>query len=253
VEEAQLRDLVRIGQDARWRLTESTLRLVVRVARWYARRGLPMADLIQNGNIGLLQAVEKFDWRRGFKFSTYATWWIRQSMGRAISNDARTIRVPVHVAEDLQRLSHAVGILYQRLGREPSDGELGDELDLSVERIRHLRRVAPPPVSLESGTGEEGDHRLIDVLPDVSTTAAHDVLERRLLRVELDKALASLSKRERHVLARRFGLIDDQTGTLAEVAMEIGVTRERTRQIEQDALRKLRRANRRQQLEEFLT
>ena len=247
-ETANLEAIVREGEAARATLTASNLRLVVSVARRYSNRGMPLIDLIQEGNLGLLRAVEKFDWRRGFKFSTYATWWIRQAVTRAIADDARTIRIPVHLYDVINRLRRLSGQLHQELGREPTDDELSTALDMSVDRIRELNQVLAQPISLDGFVGEDTETRLSDVVADDAAADLESVAEQRLLQEQIRDLLMTLTSRERQVIELRFGLQDDQDGTLTSIGREIGVTRERIRQIEATALRKLRHPSRAKRL-----
>jgi RNA polymerase primary sigma factor len=250
-ERDELEELVRQGNAARAALTDANLRLVVSVARRYSNRGLPLIDLIQEGNLGLLRAVEKFDWRRGFKFSTYATWWIRQAVSRAIADDARTIRIPVHLYDVVNRMARISSQLHQELGREPTDEEMGAALEISVERIRELNQVIPQPVSLDGYIGEDQDTRLSDVVADEAAMSLESIAEQRLLADQIRDALATLTPRERRVIERRFGLGDDKDDSLSAIGREIGVTRERIRQIESTALRKLRHPSRAKRLRGF--
>jgi RNA polymerase primary sigma factor len=236
------------GQSAREALSAANLRLVVSVARRYSNRGVPLIDLIQEGNLGLLRAVEKFDWRRGFKFSTYATWWIRQAVTRAIADDARTIRIPVHLYDVVNRMARISSQLHQELGREPTTEEVGEALQMSAERVRELAQVLPHPASLDTFVGEDGDTRLSDVLADENAIDLETAAEARLLADRIRDTLMTLSPRERRVIERRFGLVDDQEQTLTAIGREIGVTRERIRQIESSALRKLRHPSRAKRL-----
>jgi RNA polymerase primary sigma factor len=247
-ERDELHDLVRQGTVARAELTDANLRLVVSVARRYSNRGVPLIDLIQEGNLGLLRAVEKFDWRRGFKFSTYATWWIRQAVSRAIADDARTIRIPVHLYDVVNRMARISAQLHQELGREPTDAELGEALQISPERIRELNQVLPQPVSLDAFVGEDQDTRLSDVVADENATNLEAAAEQRLLADQIRDTLLTLTPRERRVIERRFGLSEDADETLTAIGREIGVTRERIRQIETMALRKLRHPSRAKRL-----
>jgi RNA polymerase primary sigma factor len=241
------------GHAARAALTQANLRLVVSVARRYSNRGVPLIDLIQEGNLGLLRAVEKFDWRRGFKFSTYATWWIRQAVSRAIADDARTIRIPVHLYDVVNRMARISAQLHQELGREPTDAEVGEALELAPERVRELNRVLPQPVSLDGFVGEDQDTRLSDVVADDNATNLEFAAEQRLLAEQIRDTLLTLTPRERRVIERRFGLSDDADETLTAIGREIGVTRERIRQIEATALRKLRHPSRAKRLRGFRT
>ena len=251
IEREELQDLIAQGNLAREGLTDANLRLVVSVARRYSNRGVPLIDLIQEGNLGLLRAVEKFDWRRGFKFSTYATWWIRQAVSRAIADDARTIRIPVHLYDVVNRMARISAQLHQELGREPTDEELGAALQLSPERIRELNQVLPHPVSLDGFVGEDQDTRLSDVVADDDANSLEWAAEQRLLSDQIHDTLLTLTPRERRVIERRFGLGDDTDETLTAIGREIGVTRERIRQIEATALRKLRHPSRAKRLRGF--
>jgi RNA polymerase primary sigma factor len=247
----ELYQLVRAGDCARDELSAANLRLVVSVARRYSNRGVPLIDLIQEGNLGLLRAVEKFDWRRGFKFSTYATWWIRQAVSRAIADDARTIRIPVHLYDVVNRMARVTSQLHQEFGREPTDAEVGAALQMSAERVRELAQVLPHPISLDGFVGEDGDTRLSDVVADDNAVNLQAAAEYRLLADRVRDTLMTLSPRERRVIQRRFGLDDDQEQTLTAIGREIGVTRERIRQIESSALRKLRHPSRAKRLRGF--
>jgi RNA polymerase primary sigma factor len=250
-EREDLEDLVREGNTARAALTDANLRLVVSVARRYSNRGVPLIDLIQEGNLGLLRAVEKFDWRRGFKFSTYATWWIRQAVSRAIADDARTIRIPVHLYDVVNRMARISAQLHQELGREPTEEEIGAALQLPAERVRELNQVLPHPVSLDGFIGDEQDTRLSDVVADENALSLEWVAEQRLLADQIRDTLLTLTPRERQVIERRFGLGDDVDDTLTAIGRDIGVTRERIRQIESTALRKLRHPSRAKRLRGF--
>jgi RNA polymerase primary sigma factor len=250
-EREELEELVRQGSAARTALTDANLRLVVSVARRYANRGVPLIDLIQEGNLGLLRAVEKFDWRRGFKFSTYATWWIRQAVSRAIADDARTIRIPVHLYDVVNRMARVSAQLHQELGREPTEEEISAALQLSVDRVRELNQVLPQPISLDGFIGDDQDTRLSDVVADENAVNLEFVAEQRLLQDQIRDTLMTLSPRERRVIERRFGLGDDHDDTLTAIGREIGVTRERIRQIENTALRKLRHPSRAKRLRGF--
>ncbi|MBV9173443.1 MAG: sigma-70 family RNA polymerase sigma factor [Chloroflexi bacterium] len=250
-EREQLRALVREGEAARVQLTDANLRLVVSIARRYSNRGVPLIDLIQEGNLGLLRAVEKFDWRRGFKFSTYATWWIRQAVSRAIADDARTIRIPVHLFDVVNRMARISSQLHQEYGREPTDEELAAALEISAERVRELAAVLPQPVSLDGFVGEDQDTRLSDVVADDNAVNLEASAEHRLLAEQIRETLGTLTPRERRVIERRFGLSDDNEDTLTAIGREIGVTRERIRQIETTALRKLRHPSRSKRLRAF--
>jgi len=246
-----LQEVVREGNVARAALTDANLRLVVSVARRYSNRGVPLIDLIQEGNLGLLRAVEKFDWRRGFKFSTYATWWIRQAVSRAIADDARTIRIPVHLYDVVNRMARISAQLHQELGREPTEEEIGEALQLSAERVRELNQVLPQPISLDGYIGDDQDTRLSDVVADENAISLEFVAEQRLLADQIRDTLLTLTPRERQVIERRFGLGDDNDDTLTAIGRDIGVTRERIRQIETTALRKLRHPSRAKRLRGF--
>jgi RNA polymerase primary sigma factor len=250
-EREELEGVVHDGNAARTALTDANLRLVVSVARRYSNRGVPLIDLIQEGNLGLLRAVEKFDWRRGFKFSTYATWWIRQAVSRAIADDARTIRIPVHLYDVVNRMARISAQLHQELGREPTEEEIGAALEMSPDRVRELNQVLPQPISLDGFIGDDQDTRLSDVVADESAVSLEFVAEQRLLADQIRDTLQTLTPRERRVIERRFGLGDDNDDTLTAIGREIGVTRERIRQIENTALRKLRHPSRAKRLRGF--
>ncbi|MCI5739530.1 MAG: RNA polymerase sigma factor RpoD [Ruminococcus sp.] len=253
--EEEIELAIRIGNDdqqAKQRLAEANLRLVVSIAKRYVGRGMQFLDLIQEGNLGLIKAVDKFDYTKGFKFSTYATWWIRQAITRAIADQARTIRIPVHMVETINKVKKTNSQLLHKNGRDPTAEEIAEVLDMPVEKVREIQRVSQEPVSLETPIGEEEDSHLGDFIPDNDALAPADAASMMLLKEQLNEVLKTLTMREAKVLSLRFGLEDGHPRTLEEVGSEFGVTRERIRQIEAKALRKLRHPSRSKKLKDFL-
>ena len=250
--EPELPAVVALGDEAWRRMVEGNLRLVVSLAKRYTGKGISLLDLIQEGNLGLIRAVEKFQHHKGFKFSTYATWWIRQAITRAIADQARTIRIPVHMVETINRLIRTSRRLQQELGREPTSEEIGREMQMEPERVREILKISQEPVSINMPIGEEEDSSLGDFIEDHKMLAPADAASRQMLREQMEDVLGTLSDRERQVLLMRFGLEDGRSRTLEEVGKAFGVTRERIRQIEAKALRKLRHPSRSKKLKDYL-